>query len=108
MTRLLGIAAALFFLFLAAPLLHWATGLPPDVPLAGVEAAVRPPVPSLGWWWTGDLQTEFDAWLNARIGLRGLLVRTAHQLQFSLFGELPRRGGTQTGSQPRACGPCRA
>ena len=85
----------LFTLFLAAPVLHWLTGFPPDVPLAGVEAAVRPP--AWGWsaWWAGTLQTEFDSWLNQRMGLRGILVRTANQIQFSLFGELSRRGGTQ-------------
>ena len=88
-------AAILFSLFLALPLFQMATGIPRDYPLAGAETAVQPPPRSISAWWSGTLQSEFDAWINQRIGLRGALVRTANQLQYSLFGEIPRRGGTQ-------------
>ena len=95
MKKLLLVAAILFSLFLALPLFQMATGLPPDYALQGVENKVVPPNPGWAAWWNGTLQAEVDAWLNQRIGLRGLLVRTANQVNFSLFGELPKRSGTQ-------------
>ena len=76
-------------------MLHMATGLPPDLPLAGAEGAVEAPAIGLGAWWDGELQKGFDGWISRKIGLRGILVRTANQINYSLFGELPRRGGTQ-------------
>ena len=88
-------AAIVFSLLLALPLVQMGTGLPPDYPLAGVESTATPPAVGLSPWWNGTMQAEFDAWINQRIGLRGLLVRTANQANFSLFGELPRRSGTQ-------------
>lgn len=89
------IAALLFGLFLALPLFQSATGFPADIPLTGVENTSTRPGLGLAAWWNGTLQSEFDAWLNQRIGLRGLLVRTANQINYSLFRELPKRGGTQ-------------
>ncbi len=88
-------AAVLFSLFLALPLFQMLTGFPPDFPLAGVENAVARPALGCTAWWNGTMQPEVDAWLNQRIGLRGLLVRTANQVHFSLFRELPKRSGTQ-------------
>ena len=95
MNKILLIAAILFSLFLALPLFQMATGLPPDYALRGVENKVVPPNPEWAAWWNGTLQAEFDAWLNQRIGLRGLLVRTANQFNHTLFRELPKRSGTQ-------------
>lgn len=88
-------ASCLFAAALGMPLLHMATGLPPDLPLAGAEGAVEAPAIGLGAWWDGELQKGFDGWISRKIGLRGILVRTANQINYSLFGELPRRGGTQ-------------
>ena len=88
-------AAIVFSLLLALPLVQMRTGLPPDYPLAGVEATATPPAVGRSAWWNGTMQAEFDAWINQRIGLRGLLVRTANQANFSLFRELPQRSGTQ-------------
>jgi alginate O-acetyltransferase complex protein AlgJ len=93
-TFLLG-AAILFSLFLGLPLFQWIAGFPPDIPLAGVENTATPPARSLAAWWRGTMQSEFDTWLNQRMGLRGALVRTANQINFSLFRELPKRSGTQ-------------
>lgn len=93
--KLFLLAAVLgFALFLALPLFQMATGVPADYALAGVETAAAPPAWSLAAWWNGTLQAEFDAWIGRRIGLRGMLVRTANQFNYSLFGELPRGGGT--------------
>ena len=88
-------AAIVFSLLLALPLVQMRTGLPPDYPLAGVESTATPPAVGRSAWWNGTMQAEFDAWINQRIGLRGLLVRTANQANFSLFRELPQRSGTQ-------------
>ncbi len=88
-------AAILFSLCLALPLFQMATGVPPDYTLQGVETTVVRPAVTLDGWWSGTLQAEFDTWLNQRIGLRGFLVRTANQFNYTLFGELPVRRGTQ-------------
>ncbi len=95
MRRLLLIAALLFSLFLVLPLVHLAMGWPPDYPLAGVESRVAVPEWTPAAWWNGTLQATFDTWINQRIGLRGLLVRTANQIQYTLFRELPQRSGTR-------------
>ncbi len=87
-------AVVAFGLFLVLPLFQMATGVPADYALAGVETEAAPPASSLTGWWNGTLQAEFDAWIGRQIGLRGMLVRTANQFNYSLFGELPRRGGT--------------
>lgn len=91
----LSLAAIVFLLLLWLPLFQSATGWPPDHPPAGVENTV--PLPTPGWtaWWDGSLQSDFDTWLNQCIGLRGLLVRTANQINYSLFRELARGRGTQ-------------
>ncbi len=89
------VAAIVFSLLLALPLVQMRTGLPPDYPLAGVETPSTRPAGGLAPWWSGTLQADFDAWINQRIGLRGILVRTANQINYRLFGELPKRSGTQ-------------
>ena len=95
MKRLLLAAVILFCLFLALPLVQMATGWPPDYPLAGVETTTTRPAVGARAWWNGTMQTEFDAWLGQRVGLRGLFVRTANQLNYTLFRALPKRSGTQ-------------
>lgn len=95
MKKFLLFAAAVFSLFLALPLVQQATRLPLDCPLAGVEPSAARPAVGFSAWWNGTLQAEFDAWLNRHIGFRGLLVRTANQINFTLYGELPSHGGTQ-------------
>ncbi|HPT16455.1 MAG TPA: hypothetical protein PK388_04160, partial [Kiritimatiellia bacterium] len=95
MKTFLLVAAILFSLALALPLVQMATGFPPDYPLAGVETTATRPATGWAAWWNGTLQPDFDGWINQRIGLRGWLVRTANQLNYVLFRELPRRSGTQ-------------
>jgi hypothetical protein len=98
--RILLLAAIVFSLCLALPLVQMTIGWPPDIPLAGAESPVPPPTLAMGAWWNGTMQAEFDTWLAQRIGLRGVLVRTANQIQFSLFRELAKRGGTQVFAGP--------
>ena len=95
MKKFLLSAALLFSLFLVLPLAQMATGWPPDYPLAGVETTAARPAVGARAWWDGTMQPDFDAWLGQRVGLRGLLVRTANQIRFTLFRELPKRSGTQ-------------
>lgn len=95
MKTFLLVAAILFSLVLALPLVQMAMGLPPDYPLAGVETTATRPAADWAAWWNGTLQPDFDGWINQRIGLRGWLVRTANQINYALFRELPRRSGTQ-------------
>lgn len=95
MKRLLGMSAILFSLWLALPLFQMLTGWPRDYALQGAEGGPRQPAASFAAWWNGSLQSDIDAWMNKRVGLRGFLVRTANQVNFSLFRELPRRRGTQ-------------
>lgn len=95
MKTFLLVAAILFSLVLALPLVQMATGFPPDYPLAGVETTATRPATGWAAWWNGTLQPDFDGWINQRIGLRGWLVRTANQLNYVLFRELPRRSDTQ-------------
>ena len=95
MRKLLSILMALFAGFMVLPLFQSVTGIPKDYPLAGVENEVPRPGLGLAAWWEGSLQSGFDTWLNQHIGLRGCFVRTANQINYSLFRELPKRSGTQ-------------
>ncbi len=95
MKILLAIFAVMFYLLLMLPLFSMVTGWPPDVRLSGEEPEVAPAAWGLSAWWNGAVQSEFDAWLAARIGLRGVLVRTANQIAYSLFRELPKGTGTR-------------
>jgi len=95
MKKFLPLSAVLFVCALSLPLFQMVTHFPPDYPLTGVENTSTRPVASFNTWWDGTLQSEFDSWLNQRIGLRGLLVRTANQINYTLFRELPERKGTQ-------------
>jgi hypothetical protein len=55
--------------------------------LNGAEPAKPLPAWSLGAFASGEFQRLFDAWFAANMGLRGTLVRTDNQLNFSLLGE---------------------
>jgi hypothetical protein len=89
------IAAIVFGLCLALPLVQMSTGWPPDAALAGVEVAVQPPEPAVAAWWAGGYQSAFDSWLDQCIGLRGVMVKTANQMSYTLFGELAEGKGTR-------------
>jgi hypothetical protein len=84
-----------FGLCLALPLVQMSTGWPPDAALAGVEVAVQPPEPAVAAWWAGGYQSAFDSWLDQCIGLRGVMVKTANQMSYTLFGELAEGKGTR-------------
>lgn len=87
-------AAALLLLALLLPLLSAWSGWPRDVPLAGVEKPA--PRPALTWrsWFDGSWARSVEPWLTRRLGLRGVAVRSANQLNYSLFGRTPGSAGT--------------
>lgn len=89
------VAAIVFSLLLALPGVQMLTGFPSDRPLAGAETRTQRPTRTWTAWWDGVFQAEFDTWLSQRIGLRGVMVRLANQIRYSLFGELPTGRGTQ-------------
>jgi hypothetical protein len=86
------IVICLFLLLLGLPLTQTAFRWLPEAPLAGVEKV--PPVPEFrpGAWWDGSLQDRFDPWFNAKVGLRGWMVRTFNQIQYSVFGRFAGSG----------------
>jgi hypothetical protein len=94
MKNFLRFAVVAFGVAISLPILHKATGFPPNKPLVGVETAAKRPEKTWSAWWDGKMQAGFEARLNQRIGLRGLMVRTANQINFSLFGVVPTRRGT--------------
>ena len=81
----------IFFALLAGPL---ALGITHRLPheLAGVETPVPDPVLSWPAWRDGTFQRDFANWYARNHGLRGQLVRTANQLEFSLFRQITRKG----------------
>ena len=85
------------FLFAAAAataLLATFTGFPPDWKPAGVEK--RAPPPSLGAksLLSGTFGEAFERFFAQRFGLRGYGIRLAHQLEWEIFGKLPKTAGT--------------
>jgi len=79
------IVMGLFLLLLWLPLTQTAIRWLPEAPLAGVEKSPRPPVFRPAAWWDGSLQERFEPWFNAKVGLRGWMVRTYNQIHFALW-----------------------
>jgi hypothetical protein len=84
----------LFAAAAATALLATFTGFPPDWKPAGVEKPA--PVPSLRpkSLLSGTFEEAFERYFARRFGLRGYGIRLAHQLEWSMFGTLPRIAGT--------------
>lgn len=87
------IVICLFVVLLWLPLTQTAFRCLPEAPLAGVEKTPKAPEFSFEAWWDGKLQDRFDPWFNAKVGLRGWMVRTYNQVNYSVFGQL---AGTRT------------
>ncbi len=82
----------LFSLLLLFPLsqtvFHWL----PEMPLAGVEKTPAEPRFHALAWWDGSLQERFEPWFNAKVGLRGWMVRTYNQIHNVLFRKFAGTG----------------
>lgn len=59
----------------------------PDARLLGQIMPVKFPVPALQTAWSGEYTASIEKWLEARIGFRGLWVKTANQINYSVFRE---------------------
>ncbi len=82
--------AAVFATVLVATLLR----LPLDWPLAGVEQTPALGRPTAATWFSGDFAARVEPWLGKRFAFRGFAIRLAHQLDWEVFGLLPKSGGT--------------
>ena len=84
--RLLSCSFALLALAIIA-----ATALYPrlDWKLAGAENAVPAPGLSPQKWLSGEIQAQTEPWLARRFGVRGFALRTANQLNYSVFHRKP-------------------
>jgi hypothetical protein len=89
------VLVAVFAILLALPLFQQVTGMPEDIRLAGVEAREPDPVFSWASWFDGRYAASVDKWLTGKIGLRGLLVNLACQVNYSVFGRIGMNGGTE-------------
>jgi hypothetical protein len=69
-------------------------GFPPDAHLAGAEKTVKKPAWRLAAWLDGSCAAAVEPWLNRNIGCRGIGIRTANQINYSLFGRVPTSSGT--------------
>lgn len=87
--------AVLFVVLLWLPVLQRASKLFPEPSLFGVEQKAKKPELSLRTWLSGGFQEAYDRYFTERVGLRGYLVRTYNQFNFSLFRELPKKEGTR-------------
>lgn len=78
----------------ATMLLATFAGFPPDWKPAGVEEPA--PLPSFRpkSLLSGTFAEEFDRFFARQFGFRGFGIRLAHQLEWDLFGTLPRPKGT--------------
>jgi len=76
---------ALHALVVLLPLAGMVVHGPWDVRLWGVELPPVLDTPTVTSWWTEKLQPQFQLWFEARIGLRGAMVRTDNTLQMAFF-----------------------
>ncbi|MBU0946944.1 MAG: hypothetical protein KJ804_00515 [Proteobacteria bacterium] len=86
---------ALFFAFLFLPLLQQVTGLLAIKALGGEEEEVKRPIFRFDEWFDRKWQQEFETWNDLHIGMRPWMIRTANQINLSLFGRINQSKGTR-------------
>jgi alginate O-acetyltransferase complex protein AlgJ len=91
MTLVRALLIGAFSLLLVLPGLQVKLEFIPEEPLAGVNLEAKQPSLTLTGWWSGDLQSEVEAWFGERIGFRGHAVRTDNQIGLSVFHEASSR-----------------
>jgi len=82
--------AALFFLLLT-PLLQMQFKIFPEKALDGKTERKAIPSFQLASFKKGEFQSSFESWLKNNLGLRGKIIRTDNQLNYSVFGVIPSR-----------------
>lgn len=85
----------LFCIGLALPFVQKVTHAFPELPLHGVEQRAPLPALSAKSWFDGSYGRAFESYFAGRIGFRGYFVRIYNQINMTLWGRLPERGGTQ-------------
>jgi hypothetical protein len=66
----------------------------PEPRLNGVVVESRWPTWSWANWWSGNFQSQVDAWLSDHLGLRSYFIKSDNQLNFSLFQEISQKTST--------------
>jgi len=86
---------AMFVAMLALPMLQKAVKFLPEPVLVGVETRGAKTPLSAGNWFSGKFAADFEARLGVKIGFRGYFVKLSNQIDYSLFGKIRGRRGTQ-------------
>jgi alginate O-acetyltransferase complex protein AlgJ len=84
----------LFLFVLGVTAVQTLTGWLPEPPLAGATAVTPQPSLTGSAWWQGVYQKALADWFDQHLGFKGLWVRTANQIEFTLNGQLSARSGT--------------
>jgi len=85
----------LFVVFLALPMLQKALRVVPEPVLSGVETRASRTHWSPATWFTGKFARDFETRLGIKIGFRAYFVKLSNQVDYSLFGNIRGRRGTQ-------------
>lgn len=83
-----------FVLALWIPLVQRTTGLLPEWPLGGAENRAKAVRLTPTSWFDGSYAKAYEVCYNQAFGWRSMLVRTANQFRYDLFGKAPRSAGT--------------
>ncbi len=79
--------SCLFLLLVLLPGTQTIWGYIPERQTSGVENRAPLSTPNFETFSDGSFQRQFENWLSKNIGLRGSLVRTDNQINFSLFNQ---------------------
>ncbi|MEO1272549.1 MAG: hypothetical protein AAFX99_31010, partial [Myxococcota bacterium] len=75
-------------LLMALPFIQYQTELLPDLPLNGAEQPPKTPSLTVNTWLDGSFANAVEPYLGAHIGFRGVFIRVANQVGYSVFGSL--------------------
>lgn len=84
-----------FLCLILLPLIQQFTNVLPVKKLAGVEVQAEAPEFVISGWFNRDFQQGFETWFNTHAGLRPWMVRTANQINHTIFNEEPTGSGTR-------------
>ena len=93
--RLKRILSVTFVVLLCLPLVQKAFRFIPEPVLAGVENRAVKTRFSPATWFSGKFATDAETRLGIKIGFRAYLVKLSNQIDYSLFGKIAGRRGTQ-------------
>jgi len=82
---------SLFFLIITLPFLQTVFGFLPEARLIGFTKDVDLPSFSLSAWYDKSLQTGIEDYFDQNLGLKGALIKTDNQINFSLFNEIHQK-----------------